>query len=99
MTEGFREREETRGENLRRLGLYLVYSVLVWFAPSCSAQTITVRVINGKDGHPLSKQGVTMSLLYDGTEKAPPGYSTQLGIETDDSGERTHRFFPLAMPL
>lgn len=57
---------------MKRLTLYAASGILFCFAPSCLAQTVTVRVINGKDGHPLSSQGVAISLLYDGAEKAPP---------------------------
>lgn len=56
-------------------------------ASSCLAQTVTVRVINGKNGHPLVKQEVIVSLLYDKGERPPANYSTQLNLVTDKNGE------------
>lgn len=76
---------------MRRLGPCMGISVLVCLAPWCFAQTVTIRVINGKNGHPLSGQGVAISLLYDGSEKAPADYVAQLSLKTDDNGEAHFR--------
>jgi hypothetical protein len=76
---------------MNRSSLCLVSTLLVSFVPSCFAQTVTVRVINAKNGHPLSGQGVAISLLYHGSEKAPGGYSAHLSLKTDDNGEAHFR--------
>lgn len=54
---------------------------------SCLAQTITIRVINGKNGHPLAKQNVAVWFLYAQGESAPANYHSQLGLVTDKNGE------------
>ncbi len=72
---------------MKASSLGLAGSALAYLASSCLAQTVTVRVINGKNGHPLAKQGVVLSLLYDGAAKAPPDYPGPVNLETDDQGE------------
>jgi hypothetical protein len=79
------------------LGRYLAGSVLIWIGPVCPAQTITIRAVNGKNGYPLPRQNVTISLLYEKGEKAPAKYSAQLNLETDDNGE-THFTLPEPPP-
>lgn len=54
-------------------------------------------MINGKNGRPLAGQGITVSLLYDGIEKAPAEFSGQLNLQTDDKGE-AHFTFPQPPP-
>lgn len=67
----------------------LVYVCLVvagCISGSCLAQTITIRVISGKNGRPLVKQIVTVSLLYAKDEPAPADYHRQLKLVTDTKG-------------
>lgn len=91
MRGSLRGRERGGEGKMNRSSFCLVSTLLVCFAPSCFAQTVTVRVINGKNGHPLSRQRVAISLLYDGAERAPAGYRGPLSLETDDNGEAHFR--------
>jgi hypothetical protein len=61
--------------------------LLLLVGPFCFAQVVTVRVINAADGHPLQKQHVSVSLLYEKGEKAPTKYDANLSLETDANGE------------
>jgi hypothetical protein len=79
------------------LGRYFAGSVLIWFGPLCFAQTVTVRVINGKNGSPLPRQNVTISLIYEKGEKTPAKYSAQLNLETGNNGD-THFTLPEPPP-
>ena len=65
----------------------LVYVLVLLLGPFCFAQVVTVRVINAADGHPLQKQHVSVSLLYDKGEKTPAKYEANLTLETDTNGE------------
>lgn len=87
MSLGQRERETWAW-----FGLLLAVSVLVGPGSMCFAQTVTIRVINGKGGHPLARQSVTVSFLYDGAEKAPLEFSSQLSLQTDKKGEARFTF-------
>jgi hypothetical protein len=58
---------------------------LVWLCHFCSAQSVTVRVLNGNDEHPLQKQSVSVQFLYE----KPPKASPSLHIETDADGQAT----------
>jgi hypothetical protein len=69
---------------LRRLTTLVV---AVSFGPICFGQTIKVRVVNGKTGHPLQKQPLSISLLYEKSEKEPAKYEKVLNLETDSMGE------------
>lgn len=69
------------------IGRWLWISILIGWGSSCFAQTVTIRVIDGKNGRPLAGQGINVSLLYDGVEKAPAEFSGQLNFQTDDKGE------------
>jgi hypothetical protein len=51
------------------------------------AQTITVRVINGNDGHPLREQTVVVQFL----DEQPIRASSPLQMKTDASGEAQFR--------
>jgi len=49
----------------------------------CSAQALTVRVLNAKNRRPLAKQTVTVQYL----NEKPPGASVPVTLKTDDHGE------------
>lgn len=51
------------------------------------AQVITVRVIDATNGHPLHKQRVSVSLLYDKGEPTPAKYEQTLNLETSVDGK------------
>jgi hypothetical protein len=65
----------------------LVFVLLLLVEPLCFAQAVTVRVVNAADGHPLQKQQVSVSLLYEKGEKTPAKYEANLSLETDANGE------------
>ena len=65
----------------------LVCVLLLLVGPLCFAQVVTVRVVNAADGHPLQKQQVSVSLLYEKGEKTPAKYEANLSGETDANGE------------
>jgi hypothetical protein len=44
-------------------------------------------VINAKNGRPLPKQNVSVSLLYEKSERAPAKYDALLHLETDVNGK------------
>jgi len=54
---------------------------------ACFGQTIRIRVVNEKNGHPLPKQPISITLLYEKSEKTPAKYDAALNIETDEKGE------------
>jgi hypothetical protein len=58
----------------------------VWLSTACSGQVITIRIVDAKNERPLPKQNVSVSLLYDASEKAPAKYDAQLHLETDVNG-------------
>ncbi len=66
---------------------YLVWSLLLWISPLCFGQVIRMRVINAENGHPLPKQHISVSLLYEKNEKVPAKYDALLHLETDVDGE------------
>jgi len=71
----------------RRRFVFLIWLlVLLSASPRCVGQKIKIRIINGSNGHPLSKQQVSASLLYEKTEKAPAKYDALLLLETDTNG-------------
>ena len=60
----------------RRRFVFLIWLlVLLSASPRCVGQKIKIRIINGSNGRPLSKQQVSVSLLYEKTEK--PQQSTR----------------------
>jgi hypothetical protein len=73
----------------------LVCVLLLTLGPLCFGQVVTIRVINAADGHPLQKQQVSVSLLYEKGERTPPKYDANLSLETDVNGEA---HFPLPEP-
>ncbi len=65
----------------------LIWFLALFLSPFCSAQIIRIRVVNSSNGPPLSKQSVSVNLLYDKGQKAPAKYETFLSLETDAKGE------------
>lgn len=81
---------------LRRLACFLMLSV----APSCVAQEVKIRVINGADGRPLPKLAISVAFLYDKKydKEIPANYDVSLKLETDKNGE-VHFKFPQPPPV
>jgi hypothetical protein len=67
--------------------LFSSWFLLLWISPCCFGQIIRVRIINGENGHPLPKQQVSVSLLYEKGEQKPARYDEVLNLETDVNGE------------
>ncbi len=61
----------------------LVWFCLLWISPCSIGQVITIRVINAKNGHPLPKKHIMVSLPGDKSEKRP----SPVQLETDVHGE------------
>jgi hypothetical protein len=61
----------------------LVWFCLLWANSFSAAQVITIRVINAKNGHPLPKKRIKVSLRDEKNEKG----SSHLQLETDVRGE------------
>src|SRR6266403_4890281 len=66
---------------------YVFWILVPWRTPLCFGQTIRIRVVNEKTGHPLPKQPISVTLLYEKSEKTPAKYDAALNIETDEKGE------------
>jgi len=66
---------------------FLIWFALLWPGSFCLAQPVTIRVIDMHNGHPLDKQHVSLSLLYEKGERAPASYEPNLKGETDANGE------------
>jgi hypothetical protein len=64
----------------------LIWSLPICVSSLCQAQTITVRIVNARNGHSLPKQKVTVALYYKGGESTPAKYDPQLHLETDADG-------------
>ncbi len=60
---------------------------LLWFNPFCLAQVITVRVIDIRNGHPLEKLQVSISLFYEKGQPKPAKYDKIIKLETDMEGK------------
>jgi len=58
----------------------------------CLAQVVTVRVINGANGHPLQKQHVSLHLNYEKEEKTPPNYDGLMSLEKETDANGQARF-------
>ena len=50
-------------------------------------QIIRIKIISAKDGEPLKDQSVSISLLYEKTQQAPPNTDTHLQLHTNANGE------------
>jgi hypothetical protein len=61
---------------------------VLFLCPICFfSQAITIRVINLKNGHPLEKQHVSISIGYDKGEETPAKYDKIIRLETDVDGK------------
>src|SRR5208283_1899551 len=58
-------------------------ALVLLLCPVCLAQSVRVRVVNGKDGRPLPKQAVSVQFFYEKPAKVSP----PLHLETDFKGE------------
>jgi hypothetical protein len=66
---------------------FLGWMILLWASSFCFGQVIKIRIINGKNGQPLPKQQVSVSLLYNKKiEDSPAKYDALLHLETDAKG-------------
>jgi hypothetical protein len=73
---------------MRFLLRYAVWFSLLLFAyPVCArAQNIKIRAINAEDGKPLAKQDVTVNLIYEKKENAPPNIEWTLHLSAGADG-------------
>ena len=60
--------------------------LLLCAGPFCHGQAITIRIINGKNGQPVPKQHVSVSLLYRGSESKPAKHDAVQHLDTDGNG-------------
>lgn len=67
----------------------LFLSIILLLSPGHAycEQIVRIRIISAKDGQPLKDQPVSISLLYERTEKAPPNTDTHVQLQTDANGE------------
>lgn len=72
---------------MRQLLRYLVCFVLVWLNSLCFGQVIRARIVNAKNGQPLQKQQVSVSLLYDEGGRSAASNGRVLHVETGASGQ------------
>lgn len=82
------------------LGRYLRH--LVWFLTLCLStssfgQAMAIRIIDARNRHPLPKQQVFLSLLYEKTGTNPTKDGTPHYLETDANGE-AHFILPKPAP-
>jgi hypothetical protein len=75
---------------IRRLQ-FVVWSLLVSLHPLCLAQLVTIRVIDVRNGHPVTNRQVSLSLLYAKDEKIPAKDGATLRGKTDSSGQAEFR--------
>jgi hypothetical protein len=66
---------------------YVAFVSMLWLGPLSLAQTVTVRVVNATNEHPLQKQQVSVSLLYEKGEAKPARYDAHLTLQTDENGQ------------
>jgi hypothetical protein len=78
----------------RFLRFFAFLFLLCCLGPTCMAQEITVRVVNGANGQPLQKMPVSVAFLYDGKydKNIPANHPRGLNLETDINGEARFRF-------
>lgn len=69
------------------LTVFLPCALLLALASGCLAQTITVRVVNADNGHPLRGQQVSIQSLYARMESAGPKHNPSPRFKTDSNGE------------
>jgi len=66
-----------------RIGCMKALCWILLLCTQCSAQELTVRVLNAKNRQPLAKQTVTVQYL----NEKPPGASAPVTLKTDGHGE------------
>jgi hypothetical protein len=66
---------------------YLACALWLWPNFACYGQAVRIRIVSAKDGQPLKNRPVSVSYLYDKTEKAPPNSDAILHLQTDVNGE------------
>jgi hypothetical protein len=66
---------------------YVFWILVPWVTPLYFGQTVRIRVVNDKTGHPLPKQPISITLLYEKGGKTPAKYDGALNIEIDEKGE------------
>jgi len=49
-------------------------------------QTVTVRVIDSRNGQPFQKKNVSISLIYERSDKSPAKQNPALSLQTDGNG-------------
>jgi hypothetical protein len=75
-----------------------IFFLLLTPGSICAAQMVTIRVVNGSDGRPLTKESVLISLLYSKGDAGPPDHvSTVINLQTDGVGE-AHYALPEPAP-
>src|SRR6266853_4743202 len=72
---------------MRRYFGYLFCFLVLGSHLSCFGQVISARVINAKNGHPLPKQHISISLLDEKGEKIETKQGALLELETDINGD------------
>jgi hypothetical protein len=75
---------------MNSLSILLRYLACVLFLCPCYAcygHSVKIRIVSEKDGQPLKNQAVSVSFLYDKTEKTPPNLDPILHLQTDVNGE------------
>jgi hypothetical protein len=65
---------------------YVIWVFAAGFAPLCFGQTIRIRVVDVQTGHP-PKATISISLLYDKSDKTPSQFDAVLNLKTDEKGE------------
>lgn len=70
----------------RRCFWCLICFLLLCVSPCCHGQAITIRIINGKNGQPVARQHVSLSLLYGDDETRPAKYDAIQRLDTDANG-------------
>jgi hypothetical protein len=73
-------------DNCKRMFCRVIGILLLWISPVCYGQAITIRIVNGKNAHPLAKQHVSLSVLYDASELKPTKYDPIQHQDTDANG-------------
>ena len=87
---------QTEDNNMSTNFLSLILSIFLLHPnPPSPAEMLKVRVISEKDAKPMKNQPVTLSLLYDSTQKAPSGAEMTMRAQTDSGGEAS---FALPQP-
>jgi hypothetical protein len=66
---------------------YLACVLVLCPCYACYGHSVKIRIVSAKDGQPLRNQAVSVSYLYDKTEKAPPNSDAILHLQTDANGE------------